>query len=201
MRVSSCLLVLLVAFCLIYVGCEKSENKSDTGRKDSNEENIEKDVTKTADKAGHEAEEAVEDVAKKSEEMHKTQLEDLRKKAPSDVAPELWNLIQTEEYQQWKSMPSVGKLNEESAAKKGYFKTYMNGTALSALENKSKTLPPGSIIVKERYDSQDQLQTISAMMNLGGNDSNDINWFWAQYSPDGKVLKSGETGKGVKSAP
>jgi hypothetical protein len=55
-------------------------------------------------------------------------------------------------------------------------------------------------MVKERYDDQDQLQTISASINLGGNDPQDINWFWAQYSPDGKVLKSGQSGPGIKSA-
>jgi hypothetical protein len=79
-------------------------------------------------------------------------------------------------------------------------KTYANDIAYETIEKKSGSLPPGSIIVKEKYDDQDQLQSISAMINLGGSDPKDINWFWAQYSPDGKLLKSGQTGPGIKSA-
>jgi hypothetical protein len=200
MRASSFIVISLIALCLIYAGCEKSENKSDSGKKASTAETVEKDVTKTADDVGEGAKEAVEDVTKKSEEMHGAQVEELRKKAPSEVAAELWNLIQTEEYENWKSMPGTNTLDKDAAEKKAYFKTYMNSTAVSALDAKSKSLPPGSIIVKEKYDDQDQLQTISAMMNLGGSDPKDLNWFWAQYSPAGKPLKWGETGKGVKSA-
>ena len=201
MRASSFLVVLLFALCLIYAGCGKSDNKSVTGQKSSTSERVEQDVTKTADKVGEEAKVAVGDVAKKSEEIHEAQVEELRKKAPAEVATELWNLIQTEEYQHWKSMPGTEMLNKDAATKKLYFKTYMNDLALNAVANKSKALPPGSIIVKERYDDQNQLQSISAMINLGRSDPKDINWFWAQYSPDGKALKMGETGKGVRSKP
>ncbi|MFI5322401.1 MAG: hypothetical protein ACHQ6U_02455 [Thermodesulfobacteriota bacterium] len=117
-RASSFLVVLLFTFCLIYAGCEKSDNKSENGQKTSTGEKLGKDVTKTADKVGDEAKEAVEDVAKKSEEMHEAQLGELRKIAPADVAPEFWNLIHTEEYQHWKSMPGTEKLNKDAAQKK-----------------------------------------------------------------------------------
>jgi hypothetical protein len=201
MRAASFLIVLLFALCLIYAGCGKSENKSGTGEKSSTSEKVEQDVTKTADKVGEEAKVAVGDIDKKSEEMHEAQVEELSKKAPDEVATELWSLIQTEEYQHWKAMPGTEMLNKDAVKKKLYFKTYMNDLALNAVATKSKTLPPGSIIVKEKYDDQNQLQTISAMMNLGRNDPKDINWFWALYSPDGKPLKMGETGKGVRSKP
>lgn len=192
MRASKLLLAMLFTFGLIYAGCGKSEDKSDTG----------KETATTEQNAGVEekVEEKVEDVEKKSEEMHATQVEKLKQKAPEEIAPELWNLIQTEEYQQWKELPGTGMLTKDADKKTLKMKTYVNDIAYATMEQKGKSLPPGSILVKERYDDQDQLQTISAMINLGGNDPKDINWFWARYSPDGKPLKWGETGKGIKSA-
>lgn len=192
MRVSNLLLVLLFAFGLIYTGCEKSEDKSDTGNETA--------TTEQAESTGEKAGEAVEGVVEKSEELHSSQVEELNKKAPAEIATELWNLIQTEQYQQWKEMPGPGTFNKDADKKKMYMKTYANGLAYETIEKKSKSLPPGSIIVKEKYDDQDQLQSISAMINLGGNDPKDINWFWAQYSPDGKTLKTGQSGPGIKSA-
>jgi hypothetical protein len=192
MKASKLLLALLVTFCLVYTGCKNSENKTDTGKETA--------ATEQKTGAGEKVEEAVEDVEKKSEEMHAGQVEKLNQKAPEEIAPELWNLIQTEEYQQWKELPGTGMVSKDVNKKVLKMKTYVNDIAYDSMQKKEKTLPPGSILVKERYDDQDQLQTISAMINLGGNDPRDINWFWAQYSLDGKPLKWGETGKGVKSA-
>ncbi|MEW6145138.1 MAG: hypothetical protein AB1598_08995 [Thermodesulfobacteriota bacterium] len=193
MRASNLLLVLLFAFGLICAGCEKSEDKSDTGTGTA--------ATGQAESAGEKVEEAVEGVVEKSEEMHEAQVAELSKKSPGEIATELWTLINTEQYQQWKVMPGPSSFyKKDDDKKKTSVKTYVNTIAYEAMEEKNKSLPPGSIMVKERYDDQDQLQTISATINLGGNDPKDINWFWAQYSPDGKVLKSGHTGPGVKSA-
>ncbi len=192
MRASNLLLVLLFAFGLLYAGCEKSEDKSDTGNETATSEQ--------AESVSEKAEEAVEDAVKKSEEMHQAQVEELNKKAPEEIATELWTLINTEQYQQWKEMPGPGALTKDADKKKSYTKTYANDIAYETIEQKSQSLPPGSIIVKEKYDDQDQLQSISAMINLGGDDPKDINWFWAQYSPDGKLLNSGQSGPGIKSA-
>ena len=192
MRASNLLLALLFTAALIYAGCERSENKSDNTNKTA--------TTEQAEGAGEKVEDAVEGVIEKSEELHASQVEELNKKAPAEITAELWNLIQTEEYQHWKGMPGPSSLNKDSDKMKTYLKTYVNDIAYQTMEKKSMSLPPGSIIVKERYDDQDQLQSISAIINLGGNDSEHMNWFWAQYSPDGKPLKMGQSGQGTKSA-
>lgn len=110
MRASNLLLVLLFAFGLIYAGCEKSENKSDTGNETA--------TTGQTESLGEKAGADVEDVVKKSEEMHASQVEELNKKAPDEIATELWNLIQTEQYQQWKEMPAPGPFNKDADKKK-----------------------------------------------------------------------------------
>ncbi len=192
MRASNFLLAALFACGLICVGCEKSGDKSDTGNETA--------TTEQAEGLGQKAEEAAEDVVEKSEEMHQTQGAELNKKAPAEIATELWTLINTEQYQQWKEMSGQGNYQQGSENPKTTAKTYANDLAYEAMQQKSTTLPPGSIVVKEKYDDQDQIQSISAMINLGGNDPKDVNWFWAQYSPDGKLLKSGQSGTGIKSA-
>lgn len=192
MRASNLLLILLFTVTLTYVGCKRSENESDTANKAA--------TTERADNVGEKVEDDVKGAVEKSEEMHAAQVAELNKKAPSEIATELWNLIQTEEYQHWKEVPSHGLITSNDGKTKTNLKTYANDLAYQAMQNKARSLPPGSIMVKERYDDQDQLQAISAMINLGGNDPKDINWFWAQYSPDGKPLKMGQTGKGAKSS-
>ena len=81
MRVSNLLLVLLFAFGLICTGCEKSEDKSDTGNETA--------TTGQVESAGEKAGEAVEGAVKKSEDMHAAQVTELNKKAPAEIATEL----------------------------------------------------------------------------------------------------------------
>ncbi len=192
MKASKLLLALLVTFSLVYMGCKNSENKTDAGKETT--------TTEQNTGVGEKVEEAVTDVEKKSRELHQAQVEKLKQKGPEEIAPELWTLIQTEEYKQWKELPGPGMVSKDANMKPLKTKTYVNDIAYDSIQKKNKTLPPGSVLVKERYDDQDQLQGISAMINLGGTGPNDVNWFWSRYSPDGKPLKWGETGKGAKSA-
>ncbi len=192
MRISSFALAFMLAFGLVITGCEKSDDKADTGNDTA--------TTEKAEGVGDAVEKAAEDVVKKSEEMHQAQVAELNKKAPGEIATELWTLINTEQYREWKEMPGRSSDDKDAGTSKKNTKAYANDLAAKALEQKSKTLPPGSIVVKEKYDDQDQLQSISAVINLGGNDPADTNWFWAQYSPDGKVLKSGQSVPGIESA-
>ena len=183
MRVSSFLVVLLVAISFIYAGCEKSDQKTDTENETSTSEQVKEDISQTAEEAEEKVEGVAEDVVEKSEEMHQTQVEELNKKDPPEIAAELWNLIHTEGYQEhWKEWPAEDGTEAN-------VKTYVNDLAYNALEKKEKELPPGSIIVKNKYNDQQQLQSVNASINLGGNNTEDGGWFWAEYSPDGSPLK------------
>ncbi len=179
MRASNFLVILLVTVCFIYAGCEKSEQKVDTENGTSTTEQVKEGVSQTAEGVGEKVEEVVEDVVDKTEEMHEAQLEELNKKAPSELAAELWKLIQTENYQMhWKQWPG-----KENAG--GNVTTYVNGKAYDAIEKDEAELPPGSIIVKDKYNDEKQLESVKAIINLGGNNTEDGGWFWAEYSPDG----------------
>ncbi len=117
-----------------------------------------------------------DEVVEKSEEMHETSKEKYEDSISSKVAPEVWNLIQTEDYKlKWKEWP--GKTN-----------IYVNPIAYEAIEKKEAEFPVGSIIVSERYDDDGNLDTVAVADRTGGNEKTD-GWFSAFYEPDGTVIR------------
>lgn len=201
MRASSFLFILLITLCVGFAACKQSGNEPASTEGNTETGQVTEEVESATEEGKEDVEKAAEDVVDKTQEMHNEQVAQLKEKAPAEIAAELWNLIQTEEYKiHWKEQKSgLFYSKEDDTTKKPVLLTYMNPTAVSAIESKTQPLPPGSIIVKERYDEQEQLKTITAMINLGGNKPEDINWFSAQYSPDGKVLHTNVMGEGVSS--
>lgn len=201
MRISIFLIVLVLAASFMYAGCKNSEQKSGTENEASTTEQTKEHDSGVAEEAEEAVEGAADDVVEKTEEMHQEQLKEWDKKAEPEIAAELWKLIQTEGYQMhWKEFPGP-EATKKQAGSGTYYKTYVNDKVYEALENKVRPLPPGSIIVKDRYDDQEQLVSVTARINFGGDEPNDIRWFTAQYSPDGEVLYTNKMGKGVKSVP
>ena len=173
MRVFSFLVIFFAAVCLLQYGCNNSDQNTGTETETSNTEQIKEESPQTDEGVGQEIEDTAKDVVEKSEQMHRKQLEELDKKAPQELAAELWSLIHTEGYQQhWKEWNP---------------NTYVNDLAYDALQKKEE-LPSGSIIVENKYDDQKQLESVKAIINLGGNKPHE-SWFFAEYSPDGSPIK------------
>ena len=126
-----------------------------------------------------------EEVVDKSEEMHDEAKQEFDATIPEKVAPEVWSLIQTENYKlRWKMWP--GKQN-----------VYVNPIALQAIESKDSEFPIGSIIVQEKYSDEDNLKKVRVVNRMGGDDETD-GWFVASYSPDGKEFKIIKNVKNIK---
>lgn len=191
MRVFSFLVIFFAAICFLQYGCNNSDQNTGTDTETSNTEQMKGESSQTDEGVGQEIEDVAEDVVEKSEEMHQEQLDEFNKKAPPELAAELWNLIHTEGYQEhWKEW-------QAQESNKGNTKTYVNNTAYNALEKKEKELPPGSIIVKNNYDDEQQLQTVDALINLGGDDPQG-GWFRVEYSPDGNPISTERRTTGIK---
>lgn len=191
MRGLSFLLIILMTISAGLAACGQSGEKNGGTAADSQDTTT--DSTSVIKEAEEEAEKAGDDAVEKTEELHQEQLSRLEKKAPEEMAKELWKLIETEQYKiNWKQHKAEGATDESLV-------TYLNPIAEKALESKTTPLPPGSIIVEEQYDTAKELKTINAVINLGGQDP-EGGWFYAQYSHDGKILKAAEMGQGM-SAP
>ncbi len=190
MKATSFLLIILMTISAGIGACGQSGEKNEGTTADSGSaspESIVKEAEEEAEKAGDGA-------VEKTEELHKEQLSRLEKKAPEEMAKELWKLIETEQYKiNWKQHKAEGTTSDESLV------TYLNPIAEKAIESRMTPLPPGSIIVEELYDEAKVLKTINAVINLGGGKP-EGGWFFAQYSHDGKILKAAEMGQGM-SAP
>jgi len=117
-----------------------------------------------------------EEVVDKSEEMHDEAKQEFDATISEKVAPEVWSLIQAENYKlRWKMWP-------------GKQSVYVNPIALQAIEKKDSEFPIGSMIVQEKYSDEDNLKKVRIAYRIGGDEETD-SWFVASYSPDGKEFK------------
>jgi hypothetical protein len=113
-----------------------------------------------------------EEVVDKSEEMHEEAKQEFDATISEKVAPEVWDLIQTENYKlRWKMWP--GRQN-----------IYVNPIAFQAIENKDSEFPIGSMIVQEKLTNEDSIKMVRVAYRIGGDDATN-GWFSADYSPDG----------------
>lgn len=55
-------------------------------------------------------------------------------------------------------------------------------------------LPYGSLIVKENYTPDKELDKLTVMVKVEGYNPEHNDWFWAAYTPDGKVIVEGTPG-------
>ena len=113
-----------------------------------------------------------EEVVDKSEEMHEEAKQEFDATISEKVAPEVWDLIQTENYKlRWKMWP--GRQN-----------IYVNPIAFQAIENKDSEFPIGSMIVQEKLTNEENVKMVRVAYRIGGDDATN-GWFSADYSSDG----------------
>ena len=75
------------------------------------------------------------------------------------------------------------------------FRTFVNSIGMTNLNSKSFPLADKSIVVKENYvitGTDTTLAAITAMLKKQGYDSDNNDWFWAKYAPDGTIQASGK---------
>ncbi len=117
-----------------------------------------------------------EEVVEKSEEMHEEAQKKFDASMPDKLAPEVWNLIQTENYKlTWKTWPGKATI-------------YVNPIAFEAIGKDDAEFPIGAIIVREKLSNEGNVEKISVAYRIGGNEETK-GWFAADYAPDGEVIK------------
>ncbi len=102
----------------------------------------------------------------------------------------LWtHITQENPYTKWGFWPDHQGMQEGRAPHGPLHKVYVNEPALGSAK------PPvqfGAIAVKENYGKDKELKAITVMYKIEGYNPSDGDWFWAKYSPDGKVDKFGK---------
>jgi hypothetical protein len=107
-------------------------------------------------------------------------------------AEELYmNITEEDDYREWSLMPGTGMKDPGQGVHGDMITVYVSDVALSAIENKAGSLPDGSIIVKEGYNSNGELERIVLMQKRDNYAPEDNDWFWAAYNASGEVVDEG----------
>lgn len=100
-------------------------------------------------------------------------------------------IVRFDPYRAWELWPGKGKLYKGTEPHGSLLTTFVNNTAMHSIKKK-KMMADGSIIVKENYTADKKFVALTVMYKIKGYNPNAGDWFWAKYSPDGKVEASGK---------
>jgi len=101
----------------------------------------------------------------------------------------LWSWLSRSVYRNWAPAPGQdGGFYKGTSPHGAQLKLYLNRTAAGD----PKTLPPGSVIVKENYTEDKKLDSITLMHRSKGFNPDADDWYWVKYNPDGTVAKKGD---------
>jgi len=124
--------------------------------------------------------------------IHETGPSETQTVLPGPDAQKLYEYImKSEPYQKWDLWPGKGKLYKGREPHGALLTTYVNNTARFSIKDK-KGMADDSIIVKENYSPDKKLMALTVMYKIKGYNPDAGDWFWAKYSPDGKVEASGK---------
>ena len=112
----------------------------------------------------------------------------------SEISGErLWQRISSEAqngtYGQW---PGHEGLRPGQSPHGPWHIVYANKVLRDALPVADSKAPYGSIIVKENYSTSRELDKLTVMAKVEDYSPETGDWFWASYSPDGKILAEGK---------
>ncbi len=103
------------------------------------------------------------------------------------AARALWDRIQAEDYRNWARAPGFDTPRPTRAPHQDRVVVYLNATMAEAASGPPLDVwPEGSLVVKEGLDAAGDIGQVAAMEKRDGK------WFWAEWSPEGDSLFSGE---------
>lgn len=113
---------------------------------------------------------------------------------PPATGKDLWSHLTKVNYQKSFALwPGKGKLYKGTEPHGALLTTYVNKAALGAIQGKKGTMPAGAIVVKENYMPDKKLAAITVMYKVAGYNPDGGDWFWAKYTPDGKIEAEGKS--------
>ncbi|XAM00764.1 cytochrome P460 family protein [Phycisphaeraceae bacterium D3-23] len=94
---------------------------------------------------------------------------------------------QMADYNQWETVPGYDDWEQGTSVHGRVVRYFVNDIAIGNMRD----LPAGSIIVKEGYNRDRELQAVTVMQRIAGYDPEHGDWFWARYSPSGELTHAG----------
>jgi hypothetical protein len=104
-----------------------------------------------------------------------------------DEAAELWTRIHEAKYSTWDRAPGYAMRRPTEAPHSDAVEIFVNDVVATALVGPAITAwPDGSLIVKDGYDSDGDLDIVAAMEKRGSD------WFWVEWDASGESAYSGK---------
>jgi len=123
--------------------------------------------------------------------IHETMPSETQITLPGANATALYEyIVKLNPYTRWELWPGKGKLYKGKEPHGALLTTYVNDTAFRSAKGKT-AMTDGAIIVKENYTSSKKMAALTVMYKLKGYNPSYGDWFWAKYTPEGKVEASG----------
>lgn len=97
-------------------------------------------------------------------------------------------------YKEWSIWPGKEAMMEGTGVHGDYVSIYVSDNALPSAELGGATMPYETMVVKEGFNSDEELTGIYLMYKAEGFDHEHNDWFWAAYSPKGAVKVEGKVG-------
>lgn len=111
---------------------------------------------------------------------------------PQPTAEAVWSYLEDKNFKSWELWPGKGEFFEGKEPHGALLTNYLNPPAFDAVSNKTGSMPPGAIIVKENYSPEKELMATTVMYKSEGFDSEHNDWFWLKRLADGTVEASGK---------
>lgn len=116
--------------------------------------------------------------------------------AQTKIAPKgaaVWDFLKKADYaKNWKMWPDSKPMHKGVDPHGALLNVYVNDVALKGIAAKKGKLPLESMVVIDNFKADKKLENIDVMYKVKGYNPADGDWFWAQYSPDGKVVEEGK---------
>lgn len=112
---------------------------------------------------------------------------------PDTVGSEVWEYLLGENYQEnWTLWPGKGEKYPGVEPHGMLLTTYLNQTALDALNGKAGSMPADAIIVKENFMPDGTLDATTVMYKVSGYNPEHNDWFWTKVKADGSIESEGQ---------
>lgn len=109
--------------------------------------------------------------------------------AETITAESLWTRISSEDpYRKWSQWPDHRGIQAGKAPHGPFHTIYVNDAISKAAPFPDKTIPAGGIVAKNAFGFDKELSHIAVMVKLPGYHPEEGDWFYAEYSPEGKSL-------------
>lgn len=110
---------------------------------------------------------------------------------PAPETEAVWEYLRVSEYTAWPMWPGKSAFYEGTEPHGMLLTTYVNQTALDALDGGATTLPSGAIIVKENFAPDSTHAATTVMYKSEGFDPEHNDWWWLKRNADGTIAAEG----------